>query len=352
MLSSPVQADEPSSKAEFKQAYTSYQSLSEAGKWHESLPHAKKAYDLGQGLYVDNPETQATLADNYGLNLLELHEYEQATPVFREALNLYEKIHGPDSVELILPLMDLSRSLADPLSGNKPNKNLERAIAISKTHYGEDTAEHGQMLVESALIFSKAWQTNKAKKYLQQGHSTLINTLGEKHPRTGIAAYNLGRLEYSKRNFRKSVNYLETALNSFEYPDKPSNPYELTTHGILAKAYEKLNQSDKATKHCLAIGRMTPRSDVQDYMPLIKVAPKYPRSAAERGIQGAVTVQFDVDELGFVVNPVVVDNNTRNKDLEKASIVAALKFRYAPGFVDGEPVVTKEVKNRFTYQLE
>lgn len=351
LLMSSVYAEETSSKAEFKQAYTSYQTLSEQGKWHESLPHAKKAYELGHDLYAEKPETAAALADNYALNLMELKEFEQATPVLIEALNLYEKIYGPESPELILPLMDVSRSLAKPRSGNAFKKYLERAINISETHEGVNSAEHGQMLVESAAIFAKAGEVSNVRKSLEEGHNKLLNTLGESHPRTGVAAYSLGNLAYSKNRLNKSVAYFEAALKSFEYPDQPSNQYELKTHSKLISVYEQLHQRDKATRHCLAIGRMTPRKALQDYVPLLKIAPIYPASAAERGIQGAVMVQFDVDESGIVINPFIVENNTRSTALEKASIEAALKFRYAPGFVDGEPVVTEGVKNRFKYEL-
>ncbi len=351
LLVSSIHAEEPASKAEFNQAYKSYQSLSQAGKWHESLPHAKKAYDLGHELYADKSETQAALADNYGLNLMELHQFEDATPVLQEAVNLYEKIYGLDSVELILPLMDISRSLAKINSSRAFNKNLERAIKISETHHGVDSAEHGQMLLESAPIFAKAGQANKVRKSLEKGHSNLLTALGENHPRTGVAAYSLGSLAYSKNRLNKSVDYFEAALKSFEFPDQPSNQYELKTHSVLVSAYEQLNQREKATRHCLAIGRMTPRKPLQDYVPLLKIAPIYPRKAAERGVQGEVTVQFDVDESGIVINPTIFENKTRSTALEKASIVAALKFRYAPGFVDGKPVVTEGVKNRFTYKL-
>ena len=351
LLMSSVYAEKSSNKSEFKQAYTSYQTLSEQSKWDKSLPHAKKSYELGQNLYADQPETVATLADNYALNLMKLKQFDEAVPALLEVLSLYEKIHGPDSFELIVALTDISRSLVELESGTKFKKYLDRAIIISKTHNGGNSAEHGQMLVDSAIIFSKANKKIAAKKNLKDGHNILLNTLGEKHARTGIAAYNLGRLEFFEKRFSKSVDYFEIALKSFEYPDKPSNPYELTTHGILVKAYEKLNQSDKATKHCLAIGRMTPRGDIQDYLPLVKFAPAYPGSAAKSGIQGEVTVKYDVDASGFVVSPVIVENTTSSTALEKASIDAALKFRYAPGFVDGEPVVTKGVMNRFKYVL-
>jgi len=314
-----------SNKTEFKLAYTSYIALSEEKKWSESLPHAKTAYDLGKTMYVDKPETLAALTDNYGLNLLKLKQFDEAKSKLIEAL------------------------------GSKYKKNykayLKRALALSEKHYGENSANYGQALVEAALISSESYQSTQVKNYLEKGHGILVNTLGESHPRTGIAAFNLGRYEFSKNRLNSSVNYLENALKSFEFVDKPSNPYELTTHGILVKAYEQLNQSEKATDHCLAIGRMTPRDSEQDPEPLFKMAPVYPAAAARSGKQGYVTVQYDIDEQGFVINTKVVDGSPRSEVFEEASVDAAKRFRYAPGFEDGVAVVTKDVKNKFTFSL-
>src|SRR5690606_14300555 len=42
-----------------------------------------------------------------------------------------------------------------------------------------------------------------------------------------------------------------------------------------------------------------------EYLPIIKVAPIYPRSAAQRGIEGFVVLEFTVNEAGAVLEPVV-----------------------------------------------
>lgn len=44
-----------------------------------------------------------------------------------------------------------------------------------------------------------------------------------------------------------------------------------------------------------------------EYLPIVKVAPVYPRRAQQRGVQGYCTVEYTVTTLGTVENPVVVD---------------------------------------------
>jgi TonB family protein len=128
------------------------------------------------------------------------------------------------------------------------------------------------------------------------------------------------------------------------------NQFELTTHAFLVQAYENLDKSELATGHCLAIGRMTPTSEIQDYQPLVKISPQYPTAAHQAGREGYVTVEYEVDDFGFVRNPKVVDKKGP-RSLAYAAIKAAEKFRYAPRFEDGKAVATEGVQNRFTFQL-
>jgi len=87
-----------------------------------------------------------------------------------------------------------------------------------------------------------------------------------------------------------------------------------------------------------------------EYLPIVKVAPVYPRRAAERGIEGEVVVEFTVTELGTVENPVVVEAIPPGY-FERAAINAAKKFKYKPKTVNGEAIAVSGVRNRITFKL-
>ena len=92
-------------------------------------------------------------------------------------------------------------------------------------------------------------------------------------------------------------------------------------------------------------------SGVGEYLPIVKVQPKYPRTAAQRGIEGYVIVQFTVTENGNVENPTVVESYPRGV-FDRAATQAALKFKYRPRVVDGTPIRVEGVKNRIVFELE
>ncbi len=88
-----------------------------------------------------------------------------------------------------------------------------------------------------------------------------------------------------------------------------------------------------------------------DYLPIVKVAPIYPRRAVNRGVEGYVILEFTVTKTGAVRNPVVVEYHP-STIFNRAAIEAAVKFKYKPRIVNGEPIEVHGVLNKITFQLE
>jgi len=88
-----------------------------------------------------------------------------------------------------------------------------------------------------------------------------------------------------------------------------------------------------------------------EYLPIVKVAPVYPRRAQERGIEGYVLLEFFVTETGAVRDPVVIEADPPGI-FDRAAVQAALKFKYKPKVVDGEAVEVAGVRNLIKFELE
>ncbi|MBC3764813.1 energy transducer TonB [Neptunicella marina] len=87
-----------------------------------------------------------------------------------------------------------------------------------------------------------------------------------------------------------------------------------------------------------------------EYLPIVKVAPVYPRRALQRGIEGYVIVEFTVTKAGTVKDPIVIEANPEGM-FEQAAIDAALKFKYKPRVVNGEETAVSGVQNRITFKM-
>ena len=88
-----------------------------------------------------------------------------------------------------------------------------------------------------------------------------------------------------------------------------------------------------------------------EYLPIVKVAPIYPRRAQTRGITGYCIVEYTVTKTGSIRDPQPVDCQPSGV-FESASVKASLKFKYKPRVVDGEAIEVAGVQNKFTYELE
>jgi len=89
-----------------------------------------------------------------------------------------------------------------------------------------------------------------------------------------------------------------------------------------------------------------------DYLPIVKVAPIYPQRALSRGIEGFCVVQYTVTKQGTIRDPFVIEDQCTSSLFHRASIQAALKFKYKPRVIDGQAVEVPGVQNKFTYEIE
>ena len=88
-----------------------------------------------------------------------------------------------------------------------------------------------------------------------------------------------------------------------------------------------------------------------DYLPIVKIAPVYPASAQSRGIEGSCLVEYTVTVTGTIKDAKVIEADPPGI-FNKVSIAAAMKFKYRPRVVDGEPIEVYGVRNLFRYELE
>lgn len=145
---------------------------------------------------------------------------------------------------------------------------------------------------------------------------------------------------------------IETRDDRVERPPEPQAPPPMQPE----------RQMDDLDAGAIAVGVSAPRvsHDVSlgrdgffsdgEYMPIVQVAPQYPRRAAERGLEGYVVLEFTVTRQGTVRDPIVIESSSSVFD--RAAVDAVLRFRYRPRVIDGEPVEVPGVRFRITFNLE
>ncbi len=87
-----------------------------------------------------------------------------------------------------------------------------------------------------------------------------------------------------------------------------------------------------------------------EYLPIVKVAPVYPARALSRGLEGNCILEFTVTRTGAVTDVMTVECSSTL--FERAATQAALKFKYKPRVIDGEPVDVRGVQHLITFLIE
>ena len=91
-------------------------------------------------------------------------------------------------------------------------------------------------------------------------------------------------------------------------------------------------------------------ADSQQYVPISKKAPDYPRRALGQRLEGDCTVGYTVTPQGHVQAPKVVGEC--HPLFVRPSIEAAKAFKYQPRLINGMAVAVPNVRNTFHYKIE
>jgi TonB family protein len=336
----------PETKAEFAEAYKTYQQLSADGKRDEALPYAERAYRLGLQIYGENHKNSAALALNYGETLDRTGHRAEAVPILDQALDLYQKLYGADSRDMVDPLM--ARGNASGAWNLKEQISYyDQAIAIARRDATPTDLLSAHLNLEAGIHLLRDGNVDPSKPYLQDAYDEYRKQLAANDGRLLIAAFWLGKYNLAIEKPRDAEPYFTQVLAATEAPGASPNPLTEGAHVLLVDIYQQLNQPEKATPHCIAVGRLDPWTG-KEPAPIYEKKPVYPQEG--KGHDGYALIEFTIDAAGFVRDPKLL--KTEGSDaFGKPGLDTIASWRYAPRFVDGKPVDTTGVQAKVEFKL-
>tara|TARA_B100000927_G_scaffold273600_1_gene252161 strand:+ start:422 stop:1033 length:612 start_codon:yes stop_codon:yes gene_type:complete len=111
---------------------------------------------------------------------------------------------------------------------------------------------------------------------------------------------------------------------------------------------------DKATMSAdfgLGLAGMNLNAPVDgDALAIVRVLPRYPSRALNRGIEGWVLLEFAINELGQAIEPMVIEADPKGV-FDRSAISAIKKWKYRPMMEDGKPTVRVGVRQLVSYNI-
>ena len=136
----------------------------------------------------------------------------------------------------------------------------------------------------------------------------------------------------------------DTAVNEIERPlPQPPKPPEAIPQIVMAAESTEVEGEIEFTQVKLSLpSASTELKDVRnqtnhDARPIVRISPKYPIIASQKGVEGWVKLAFDINKLGEVVNIRVVDSNPK-RVFDKAAKQALKRWKYKAKSVNGTTV--------------
>ncbi|WP_018981529.1 energy transducer TonB [Salinimonas chungwhensis] len=345
----------------FDETYRAFQNAYKAQNLPESIRLAEKAWQLGRDNFGPNSESAAKLHFSYANVLAVAGKDAQAVTHFEAVADEYESIYGDSSVTTLMAYADIMHTLAEmhfQTDGrNKLSARLGRLLVlhIDDVDY-KTSAERAFAHVEAAKAVVESSSPlrvspSSLRRLFKDAAQYSEEEWGEADVRVLESKYMLAVALSNGREKDDAITYFNQVADIFDQHLTYTHPYELGAHARLVALYEDKGQSDKATEHCRAIGRMKPWRAEQEPEPLYRVHPEYPSGAARGGRDGSATLSFTVDREGFVRNVEVTDTKGGSAFGNEAQ-KALEKWRYAPKFVNGEAVESEPLFVQLDFKIE
>ncbi|WP_105254441.1 energy transducer TonB [Pseudoalteromonas sp. T1lg75] len=344
-LSTSVAAQETS----FNHAYQKYKDAVESGQ--PAGQYAKAAYALGVEKFGKDSVNVANLAINYagtlGVHSKELRE--QRSELYQRALSIFANDKETSELAKIDPLFGLAESADGRID---TTDYLEQAIEVASK--SKDFKLLADLRVNAAQVLIRRFHfkphaMTQAREYLDKAESYY-----QSHVANNTLEYvriNLYQaiVHGARGNKNESIERLTNVIKVFDDNLEFDHLLELQARSMLVELYEQKGDRDSATEHSLAIAKMRPWSDDAEQVPIYRVHPKYPISAARWGKEGWVEMQITIDPAGLVEQVTVLDSDGGSK-FEREARKAVEQWRYAPKFENGQPVAAT-TKVRLDFKL-
>lgn len=269
-------------------------------KYMEALPLAKRALELREAALGPDHE----LVQVSRLNLTEIYlatrKYSEALKLVERLLKTHEAKVGPDDAGAALYLEKLGFLAYVQGDFNKSEAAYKRALVIQEKAFGKERAEYANALFSLAEFYRFRNKLEIAEPLYEQAAILRRRLLGRAHPEYQKTQDRYFCLAYLT-NHPERVKEFAAKLGDPLDPDKPPG------FGVILNG--------KAIS--------LPK-------------PEYSDEARRTGASGTVVIKVTVDEFGKVTD--AADMCSGDPLLVKSSIGSALKARFTPTKLSGQPV--------------
>jgi CHAT domain-containing protein len=195
--------------------------LQGAGKYDEAVALARRAVEIRERILgPDHPDVAAAL-NVLAVNFWIKGEYAQAEPIYQRILSVFERTLGPENPRIAITLNNLAAFYWEKGDYVKAEPLAQRALAIMERTLGPEHLSVAMVVNTLAIIYSSRGDYPKAGPLFERALEIWEKALGLEHPHVGIALSNLATVytdegEYARAEplYRRALTIREKALGA------------------------------------------------------------------------------------------------------------------------------------------
>jgi CHAT domain-containing protein/Tfp pilus assembly protein PilF len=220
--------------------------LYNAGRYDTAVPLAVQALAIYEKVYGPQHIEVAQLLENLATFYRAKGDYAKAEPLIERQLAIYEKLRGPQHADVARALNNLAELYRTTGDNERAEPLFQRALAIDEKVSGPNHPDVARDLNNLALLYSNTGNYAKAEPLYRRALLIFEKALGPEHTDLAAALNNLAVLYWNKGDYAKAEPLLQRALLIVEKVSGPEHPDVAPTLISLAVLYYARGEYEKA----------------------------------------------------------------------------------------------------------
>jgi CHAT domain-containing protein/tetratricopeptide (TPR) repeat protein len=227
-----------------------------SGNCDAALPVGQKAADLLRARGDAQSADFAFALVVQGLCFKRLQRVAEAERVYRQAIDIYERVQGPNGGDLAIALDNLASLYADNGRLAEAEQLRLRALQIFQATLDPASPHIATTLQNLAVLYMYQGLLPKAQEYFLQALAAAEKAYGPDSSQVAVMADNLAGVYREQRRFDQAEAMYLRAISVFEKvagSDHPDTALALQNYAILLSEMGKSDDAEANLKRALAI---------------------------------------------------------------------------------------------------
>jgi len=185
-----------------------------AGEYQQALPLYKEALRIREQI-LDKPEDYAESLSNLALLYQVQKQYEQAEPLYQKALQIYEQVlvSGKQHPNYATTLNDLGTLYSSQEQYKQAFPLLQQALKICEETLGKQHPDCAANLVNLAQLYQKQGEYEQTEQLYQEALKIYeLDKLHHPNPNHAVSLHNFAVFYQQKGKYEKALPLLQQAV--------------------------------------------------------------------------------------------------------------------------------------------